>query len=339
MEKSKKKVVGISLYPPLIIQDENTYTGFEIELWEKIAKALSINFTYKKIKFKNLLENLKNKQIDVAVAGISMTEEREKIIDFSHFTLRSGLLILISKKIKRNVFGSLKNIIAVNYKNLAYVSLLTFFLILFFAHVIWFIERGGGAFDYSYVQGLGEAFWWTVVTISTVGYGDFVPQTIAGRLVGTFTIIIGFCVFGLFIAKLTSLFTVKAMKYKIESYKDLKGKKVATKVHTIAVDQLFEMGAKVTAVSEIERAYTLLEKGKVDAVVFDSHVIQHFLQNQKNEKFVSVGDIFAPHMYGMATQSNNKMRDLINREILRLMESGEYDALHKKWFGEEWVVD
>ena len=31
---------------------------------------------------------------------------------------------------------------------------------------------------------LGDAFWWAVVTITTVGYGEYFPLTLAGRLIG-----------------------------------------------------------------------------------------------------------------------------------------------------------
>ncbi len=33
-------------------------------------------------------------------------------------------------------------------------------------------------------DGFGDGMWWTLVTLSTVGYGDLVPQTEAGRLMG-----------------------------------------------------------------------------------------------------------------------------------------------------------
>jgi voltage-gated potassium channel len=43
-----------------------------------------------------------------------------------------------------------------------------------------------GAFTFSIVEdkSLGDSLWWAVVSAMTVGYGDIVPVTFAGRIVG-----------------------------------------------------------------------------------------------------------------------------------------------------------
>jgi voltage-gated potassium channel len=38
---------------------------------------------------------------------------------------------------------------------------------------------------------IGEAYWWAVVTVTTVGYGDVVPESTAGRLVGVLLMLTG----------------------------------------------------------------------------------------------------------------------------------------------------
>jgi voltage-gated potassium channel len=38
---------------------------------------------------------------------------------------------------------------------------------------------------------LGLAYWWAVVTVTTVGYGDVVPESPAGRIVGTMLMLTG----------------------------------------------------------------------------------------------------------------------------------------------------
>lgn len=51
-----------------------------------------------------------------------------------------------------------------------------------------------------------DALWYTMVTISTVGYGDQYPVTQAGRITGTVIIVIGVGIFGTFTGYLANLF-------------------------------------------------------------------------------------------------------------------------------------
>jgi len=51
-----------------------------------------------------------------------------------------------------------------------------------------------------------DALWFTMVTISTVGYGDQFPVTNGGRLIGTVIIIVGVGIFGTFTGYLANLF-------------------------------------------------------------------------------------------------------------------------------------
>jgi voltage-gated potassium channel len=53
---------------------------------------------------------------------------------------------------------------------------------------------------------LGLSYWWAVVTVTTVGYGDVVPESVAGRIVGSMLMLTGLAL----IPTLTSL-TVSAL--------------------------------------------------------------------------------------------------------------------------------
>ncbi len=56
------------------------------------------------------------------------------------------------------------------------------------------------------IRTASDALWYTIVTISTVGYGDQYPVTNAGRFVGSLLIIVGVGIFGTFTGYLANLF-------------------------------------------------------------------------------------------------------------------------------------
>ena len=53
---------------------------------------------------------------------------------------------------------------------------------------------------------VGDAFWWGIVTLTTVGYGDIVPETTAGRILGAAIMFTGIAVLGVLAGSLAALF-------------------------------------------------------------------------------------------------------------------------------------
>jgi len=67
---------------------------------------------------------------------------------------------------------------------------------------IYAVERG----ENKSIQTLGDAFWWAVVTTTTVGYGDVSPVTTEGRLIAVGLMIVGIGFIGVLTATITSFF-------------------------------------------------------------------------------------------------------------------------------------
>lgn len=65
------------------------------------------------------------------------------------------------------------------------------------------LERGSGAAGFGSIPG---ALWWAIVTVTTTGYGDLIPATFAGRLLGGFAMIGGIALFALWAGILASGF-------------------------------------------------------------------------------------------------------------------------------------
>jgi len=84
------------------------------------------------------------------------------------------------------------------------------FAILFFALVtlviagiVFELERGH---DDASITSFGDAAWWAIVTITTVGYGETYPVTGAGRALAAVLMIVGISLFGVVAANLASIF-------------------------------------------------------------------------------------------------------------------------------------
>jgi len=60
--------------------------------------------------------------------------------------------------------------------------------------------------DHKDFASLGDALWWSIVTLATVGYGDIVPHTTWGRVVGSVVIVFGVTFISILTATVTSYF-------------------------------------------------------------------------------------------------------------------------------------
>ena len=76
----------------------------------------------------------------------------------------------------------------------------TVLLVLLAGLVVLDAERGSGG-D---IQNVGDAVWWAFVTITTVGYGDYFPVTLTGRVVAVGLMIGGIALIGVVTATLAS---------------------------------------------------------------------------------------------------------------------------------------
>jgi voltage-gated potassium channel len=67
----------------------------------------------------------------------------------------------------------------------------------------------------SKVTNLGDAFWWAIVTVTTVGYGDIYPVTTEGKIIASVLMIFGIAILGILISTLGASFIESRLKPKV----------------------------------------------------------------------------------------------------------------------------
>lgn len=78
-------------YAPFEFEVDGKYQGIDIDILEAVAKNQGFNYELKPMDFNGIIPGIQANQLDGAIAGISITDERKKILDFSAGYFESGL--------------------------------------------------------------------------------------------------------------------------------------------------------------------------------------------------------------------------------------------------------
>lgn len=329
---SKKKVVTLE-FEPFVVKKDERFTGFVIELWEDLAAKLQIDYEiYEAHTTPKLLQEVSSGIADYGVGGTSITYEREKIIDFSHSFFHTGLQILVLDNARPSFINWLSAIFSLN---LLYGFGAFLLLIFLSANMVWVCERHSNPDEFpgNYLEGIWEAFWWSAVTITTVGYGDKSPKSRLGRTIALVWMIAGIFLIANFTATVTASLTMQQIKGPINGPEDLIGKRVATHIGASAADYLKTQRLTLIESEHINDAYNALLSGDVDAVVYDSAALLHFAKEKGQGKVKVVGPIFREKGYGIVFPKNSADRERFNQVLLQYKESGEFKELYHRWFG------
>lgn len=87
------------------------------------------------------------------------------------------------------------------------VAIITSLIVIFSSISILIVEKDPS----SNIKSAEDAIWWSLVTVTTVGYGDKYPVTTEGRIIGTILMFVGVGMFGTFTAYVASWFTTGAL--------------------------------------------------------------------------------------------------------------------------------
>jgi ABC-type amino acid transport substrate-binding protein len=89
-------------YPPFESSPKGEPKGFDIDLMNEIAKRAGFEVEYKNVQFDSILRGIDADLFDAAISAMTITQEREKQIDFSdpYFNADQALLVASSSKVR-----------------------------------------------------------------------------------------------------------------------------------------------------------------------------------------------------------------------------------------------
>jgi polar amino acid transport system substrate-binding protein len=321
--------------PPLVVETpEGTYSGFSIELWNRIAEKLGVKFKYHAApNVAALLDNVRAGKADVGVAAISIVSKREAEFDFSQPILNAGLQIMVRGRGEADS-NPLWELLGILFSPAILVWLgIALLLVLIPAHVVWYLERGqpdGIIPTKDYIPGIFYALYWAASTLAT--QAEQAPRNWIARGVTVLWMFTAIVFVAFYTAQLTANLTVARLEGGINGPEDLPGKTVATTKGSTGATAARLLRAEVLEVERIEEAYKALLEKRADAVVFDAPVLLFYAAKEGKGRVQMVGSPFRKEDYGIVFPRNHPLRKQVNIALLGLREDGTYQQIYDKWF-------
>uniref|UniRef100_A0A8C1W823 Glutamate receptor n=1 Tax=Cyprinus carpio TaxID=7962 RepID=A0A8C1W823_CYPCA len=368
------KVVTL-LEEPFVMVAENIlgqpkrYKGFSIDVLDALAKILGFKYEMYQVadgkygspqangSWNGMIGELIGKRADVAISAITITPERENVVDFSKRYLDYSVGILMTKTEERlNIFSLLAPFDLAVWACIAaaipVVGVMVFLLrriqsvcsqnppgphqpasvTTSFQSAIWivygaFVQQGGESFMSSMALRIAMGTWWLFTLIVCSSYT----------------------------ANLAAYLTVSRMDNAVRTFQDL-SKQTELSYGTVRDSAVFEY-FRVKGTNPLEQDSTFAElwrtinknqgqdnsvtspaegirKVKRDpyAFLWDMAVLEYAALTDDDCTLVVTGNSMSSKGYGLALQHGSPYRDLFSQKILDLQEKGDLDILKQKWW-------
>lgn len=333
-EAGTSLIVGTKLSPPLSFKDQNgKWTGLCIELWKQIALQLGYTTTYREYStLDELLKAVENKEIDVAASSITMTAERDTFMDFSHTFAPAHLGIAVLPMSGPGWWDAIVRIFSWDFAQ-AMLSLGVLLLITGF--ILWLVERRHNTdqFGGPSHKGIGAAFWWSAVTMTTVGYGDKAPITAAGRSIALLWMFASVMVISGFTGAIASSLTIGQMRPAISNASQLPYVKVGTLQSSTASHWLQEHLIPFTNYESTDAGLQALLNHEIEAFVNDDLVIRFHVRSNYSNKIVVLTDTFDPGFYALAVPLSSPRLKPIDIALLKELANPKWETLWRQYIG------
>ena len=189
---SNSQVIDIAYYelPPFIYKGtDNTLKGLIPNITQALSKKCNITFNYSldtktASNFSNVMKNKgKTKNSTHNLIWLPLNHRVSEVVirtldlNISH-VLFLGVDVLVHRD-QGGIYAKVK----VGIYTCRYLFLVGLMLLMIYGVTIWFIERWKNTAFSSHFSGIFNGMWLGLVTMTTVGYGDFTPGSVFGKLI------------------------------------------------------------------------------------------------------------------------------------------------------------
>jgi ABC-type amino acid transport substrate-binding protein len=210
-------------------------------------------------------------------------------------------------------------------------------LLLLVGVVAWLAERKKNPEDFggNVIQGIGNGFWFSAVTMTTVGYGDKAPRSIPGRFVSLIWMFASIIVISTFTGTIASSITAASLQGNVQGPDDLKRARVGTVGGTASQEALRDRAVNAQTFESVEAGLEAVAEGRIEAFVHDAPILTHRISEDWSGELRVLDAKFDFKPYAIALPERSGRLEAFNRTLLEVTNTAAWKASVRQWVGEE----
>ncbi len=319
--------------PPFAMLDaDKQWHGLSISLWKALAEKLDLKYSFEEATLSEMIEGVATGKYDASIAAITITHNRERRVDFSHPFYTTGYGIVVPRA-DTSWWSMAKRLLSIEF--LQSVGLL-FLLLAFVGTCFWLAERRKNKQEFRPgLQGLGDGFWFSAVTMTTTGYGDMAPRTWPGRIVGMLWMFTALVITSTFTGMIASSLTTAKLEQHIDGPNDLVGITTGSIAGSASDDWLRRHGLEFIPYQSVQDGLNAVANSEVRSFVYDRPLLTYLIDKSYVNSVELVPGTFGRQDYGIALPTGSELREPLNRALLNYLSSDAWAALLRRWLGPE----
>lgn len=320
----RELVIGTKESPPFAMKaPDGSWSGISIDLWRRIAGELHLRYRFsEESNVQGLIDGVADGNFDIAVAALTVTAGRARLVDFTEPFYATGLGIAVPAGGEANWLPIIRTMTSFGFVQ-AIAVLVS--LALFAGLLIWLFERhhnehfGGGV-----AKGLTTGVWWSTVAMTQRQAGNLSPRTFPGRVVAILWMISSVIAIAIFTASVTSVLTIKHLQGTVHEVGDLSSVRVGAVAGTSTEDTLARLRIGYREFATPEAGLKALNAHSIDAFVYDKPLLAWIIRQHFASSIELIDTTFDPQNYAFAIPSSSSLRKIINVALL--------DAIQTDWW-------
>lgn len=317
--------IGIKVTPPFVVEENGHFDGLSIRSWEMINDELGLEYEYVTFEtLENLLSAVETGAVDMSINPITVTTQRMERMDFSQPYFISETVA--AKKDDSNFLYFVKNILSWDFFKAIFLLVAVIFI---FGFLVWLFERKHNKEEFGGKwKGLAQGFWWSAVTMTTVGYGDKSPKTLGGRIVGFIWMFAAIIMISSLTAGIASSLTYQSLQGTIQSLNDLENMKVSTISGSSADELLSQYNIKSKKVDFLSDAIKQVSEEQVDVIVYDKPILKYAIEESEMSRDILISDVsFKKDYYSYSFPKNSPLYSTIDTNLIALLKTTQWNTL------------